>query len=151
MSDGLGARVWLSVLLLLAGASGILGACGGPGGSDAAVAPDAAVPRDCAAGDAAAGARAVTMRGCAGCHGADLGGATRGAPGQNLSPTNLGAWSDFELAAAILDGRGQDGAPLCASMTRFRSVGMTGDQVCDVVAHLRTLAPITRDVADTCM
>ncbi len=144
------ACVWPAIFALFT-VLALLGACGGGGSTDAAVAPDAAVPRDCSAGDAAAGERAVASRGCAGCHGTDLGGATRGSPGQNLTPSHLEVWSDFEIAAAILDGRGRDGAPLCPSMTRFRALGMTGAQTCDVVAHLRSLAPITRDVVDTCM
>ena len=43
------------------------------------------------------------------------------------------------------------GAPLCMSMTRYRLAGMTTTEACNIVAYLRSLAPITRDVADTCM
>jgi len=151
MSYRPGVRVWVALSLLVTVHAALLGACGGGGSTDAAVAPDGPGPQDGSAGDAAAGERAVMTRGCAGCHGSDLGGATRGSPGQNLTSTNLAAWSDGEIAAAILDGRGRDGAPLCVSMTRFRALGMTAVQTCDVVAHLRSLAPITRDVVDTCM
>lgn len=149
MAARLDARVWLSVWMMVGATA--LGACGGGGSTDAAVVPDAPVPADCAGGDASRGAMAVAMRGCAGCHGTDLGGATRGTPGQNLTSTNLGSWTDHEIATAILDGRDLTGTPLCTSMPRFRVLGMTGAQACDIVAHLRALPDVTRDVTDTCM
>ena len=129
----------------------LYGACGPGGGSDAAVAPDAAPPAECSGGDVTMGRMATTTRGCASCHGADLGGAVSGTPGHNLTSTNLGSWTDGELTRAILDGVDDEGATLCTSMTRFRVARMTGEEVCNIVAYLRSLDPITRDVADTCM
>ncbi len=141
---------WLVIAAGLCAAS-LYGACGPGGGADAAVAPDAAPPTDCSSGDVTMGRMASAMRGCASCHGADLGGAVSGTPGQNLTSSNLGSWTDGELTRAILDGVDPAGNPLCSSMTRFRVTRMTGDEVCNIVAYLRSLDPITRDVADTCM
>lgn len=131
--------------------SALVGACGPGGGADAAAAPDAVVPADCASGDAAAGRVAVGMRACTSCHAADLGGATTGTPGPNLTPTNLEGWSDHEIARAILDGEDETGERLCTSMTRFRIARMEATEVCNIVAHLRSLDPIAREVPDTCM
>jgi hypothetical protein len=129
----------------------LVGACG-PGDSPDAAAPvDATAPADCSSGDAAAGRVAVGMRACSSCHAADLGGATTGTPGPNLTPTNLGGWSDQQLTSAILDGVDDDGGRLCTSMTRFRIARMSGTEVCNIVAHLRSLDPIARDIPDTCM
>jgi len=36
-------------------------------------------------------------------------------------------------------------------MLRCRTAGMTEAQTCDLVAHLRSLARVTRNVPDTCM
>ena len=147
MSNSLVSR-WLVVGGLL-GVAALFGACGGGGNTDAAVAPDAVIV-DCASGDAAAGRVAVGMRACASCHAADLGGATTGTPGGNLTPHGLSSWSDREIAEAILHGTGQSGM-LCTSMTRFGPAGMTATEACNIVAHLRSLDPITRDIPDTCM
>lgn len=141
---GIAVGIFLSVAALS-------GACGPGGNPDAAPAADAAPPADCSSGDAMAGRVAVGMRACTSCHSADLGGATTGTPGPNLTPMNLGSWTDQQITTAILDGDDSDGEPLCSSMTRFRRIGMTGTEVCNIVAHLRSLDPIARDVADTCM
>ncbi|MFO0708468.1 MAG: c-type cytochrome [Sandaracinus sp.] len=147
-SNSVVARGWLAVGLL--GIAAVAGACGGGGGTDAAVASDAG-PIDCSGGDVAAGMTATTSRACAGCHGADLGGALMGTPGPNLTSDAISGWSDDALARSILDGIDDGGAPLCMSMTRYRLAGMTTTEACNIVAYLRSLAPITRDVADTCM
>jgi mono/diheme cytochrome c family protein len=133
------------------GLASLAGACGPGGGADAAVTPDAAPPADCSSGDVAMGRMASTMRGCAACHGADLGGAVSGTPGQNLTSSNLGDWTDAEMTRAILDGIDDEGATLCTSMPAFRTSRMTGEEVCNIVAYLRSLDPVTRDVVDTCM
>ncbi len=129
----------------------LAGACGPGGNPDAAAPVDAAAPADCSSGDAAAGRVAVGMRACASCHAADLGGATTGTPGPNLTSTNLGGWSDQQITSAILDGEDEAGDRLCTSMTRFRIAGMNGTEVCNIVAHIRSLDPIAREVPDTCM
>lgn len=141
-----GSWMWLVV----SGALTTMGCGGTPDSTDAR--GDAPIlSLDCSSGSTTAGAAAVTTRGCASCHGADLGGALTGTPGSNLTPSGVGAATDGELAAAILDGRSLDGSPLCVSMLRYRTAGMTEAQACDIVAHLRSLAPVTRSVPDTCM
>ncbi len=146
-------RLWVTILgvATVLSIAALAGACGPGGNPDAAPPADAVAPADCSSGDAMAGRVAVGMRACSSCHSADLGGATTGTPGPNLTSTNLGTWTDQQITSAILDGQGTGGEPLCSAMTRFRIARMTGTEVCNIVAHLRSLAPITRDVADTCM
>jgi hypothetical protein len=141
---------WLVAAGLMSAAA-LLGACGpSGGGSDAAVSPDAAAV-DCSGGDAAMGRMAVTMRGCASCHSTDFGGAVSGTPGPNLTPSELGGWTDAQITRAFLDGVDDENETLCTSMPRYRALGMTSQEACNIVAHLRSLSPIDRDVADTCM
>jgi hypothetical protein len=91
----------------------------------------------------------VTTRGCAGCHGEDLAGGTLGISGRNL--TQLGGWSDAEITNAILRGTDRGGRPLCDAMARYETLGMSPMAACDVVAYLRSLPPIERDIPDTCL
>lgn len=115
--------------------------------TDAAVTPDAFVAEvDCTDGDATAGETAATSA-CTTCHGADLGGndTGTGVPGPNLTPTELDGWTDGQLVTAILDGTDDEGVTLCSSMTRFRSLHDEA-WACDVVAYLRTIDSVTRDV-----
>lgn len=104
---------------------------------------------DCSSGRATAGASEVMTRGCAGCHGEDLAGGTLGISGRNL--TQLGGWSDAEITNAILRGTDRGGRPLCDAMARYETLGMSPMAACDVVAYLRSLPPIDRDIPDTCL
>lgn len=144
-AGGSSGAAWFAAALTL---SSLAIGCGpGDNGTDAAITPDAA-PVNCSTGDVTGGRAATARRACTSCHGADLGGATSGTPGPNL--TTLDDWSDQEITRAILDGVDEDGSPLCASMTRFRAIGVDATEACNIVAYLRSLDAVARDVPDTC-
>ena len=115
------------------------------------------------------------VAGCTGCHspiredrpgdppvegrigaGRDFGGAPDAAVhirGSNITPdptTGLGAWTDGEIVRAIREGVSKDGRTLFPQMpyhTYGRHLG--NGEVLDIVAYLRTLAPITNDPGRT--
>jgi mono/diheme cytochrome c family protein len=95
----------------------------------------------------ATGKALVQARVCTTCHGTDLSGSAVAYPGtavyaSNLTPdtdTGLGAWSDAQLLAAVLDGVDDDGAQLCSVMPTYRAMGMSEEQAQKVVAYLRSL------------
>jgi mono/diheme cytochrome c family protein len=108
------------------------------------------------AGDAQRGAVLFTMAGGCGCHtpdGGPVGAGGRAIPtpfgkfyGTNITPdpeTGIGRWSDAEIIAAIREGnaRGTVEAPV---MPYTQYAGMADADVADLVAHLRTLAPVRR-------
>jgi hypothetical protein len=107
----------------------------------------------CSGADASRGQMQVMTRACGGCHGGDLGGqmSMTATPGSNLTQLSIEGWTEPEIAAAILTGVDHEGAMLCASMPRYGAAGMTNEQACDIAAHLRTLAPITRAVRPCAM
>jgi hypothetical protein len=68
----------------------------------------------------------------------------------NITPdeaTGIGAWSDQEVADAIVKGVGPNGDSLCALMPRL---ALSSSEIADLVAFLRGLAPVSRDVAGMC-
>ncbi len=103
----------------------------------------------------------VAERGCASCHQASddgagvLSGQTRPRPGThayaaNLTPdeeTGLGSWTDDEIARAIREGKDDQGAALCSTMPRFSD--LSDADVAAVVAYLRTLAPVKRQIPES--
>jgi mono/diheme cytochrome c family protein len=108
------------------------------------------------AGDAQRGAVLFAMAGGCGCHTPDggpvgAGGRAIATPfgkfyGTNITPdpeTGIGRWSDAEIIAAIREGnaRGTVEAPV---MPYTQYAGMADADVADLVAHLRTLAPVRR-------
>lgn len=133
-------------------------ACGNGGGTDGGRPPgdSGAGPVDCTGATAAMGmGPAMTSCGIASCHNTDFAG-LRGAVGiasRNLTPdaTGLMGWTTAEIARATLDGIDRRGASLCTSMVRYRSVGMTPAQACNIAAYLQSLAPISNAVTDSCM
>lgn len=108
---------------------------------------------------AARGAGFVHARGCAGCHGAGDGGVLAGqtsprpgtsAYGANLTPdraTGIGAWTEQAIVRAMRAGFDDEGKPLCATMPRFSD--MTDDEATDIVAYLRSLRPVHREIPES--
>ena len=105
-------------------------------------------------GDATRGAVIFAAAGCASCHadadeGAEgLGGGhalasdfgTFYAPNISPDPTHgIGAWSDLELASAIVTGVGRDGGHLYPAFPYAAYNKATMRDVVDLIAHLRTL------------
>ena len=135
--------------LLLAGvvAAGALGAW-------VATAPTPLEPAVIAGltGDADAGARIFAASGCASCHKADevdglAGGkafvsdfGTFYAPNISSDTTHgIGAWSDYDLANAMLAGVSLDGAHYYPAFPYTSYNKMTPQDAVDLIAHLRTL------------
>ena len=109
------------------------------------------------AGDAAHGQVLFAVAGGCGCHTSDGGPVGAGGReiktpfgtfyGPNITPdrdTGVGDWSEKELIAAIRDGTSRLGveAPV---MPYYQYAGMTDGDVEDLVAYLRTLAPVRRE------
>ena len=109
------------------------------------------------AGDAAAGERVFHLAGCAGCHSAPdaaagdrlvlAGGRRLDSPFGTFVVPNIsshpergvGAWSDAELASAIMLGTSRDGSHLYPSFP-YPEYGLAERQdVADLIAYLRTL------------
>ena len=138
-------------------------------GTDTSARADASRPdASCDGIDAAALDPALVLQGrqlvvqlqCTKCHGQILGGNNDGVPSPpfgtayppNLTPdpaTGLGCWSDGLIARAILEGKDDQGAPLCPPMPRFADAGVDQAQALAIVAFLRTLAPVKNQVANT--
>jgi hypothetical protein len=56
--------------------------------------------------------------------------------------TGLGAWSDEQIIRALRFGWDKSGAELCAAMPRYPEMGDV--EATDIVAYLRSLAPVSR-------
>jgi hypothetical protein len=155
----------LSALLAATALSSV--ACGSSSSStatDASTSPstgvDASAQGDGGAAAIAAGEKLVRSFACAACHGApdgSLSGQTTPQPGTlsyppNLTPdrdTGLGNWTDTQIRDAILNGVSHDGRQLCPAMLRYGELGMTQSDAENVVAYLRSLAPVSREVPKT--
>jgi mono/diheme cytochrome c family protein len=112
-----------------------------------------------AAGDSVRGREIFALAGGCGCHTADAGPVGAGGReiptpfgtfyGTNLTAdreTGLGEWSDDEIVAAIRQGDRRDGAVLAPVMPYYRYAAMSDEDVRDLVAYLRTLPAMRRDV-----
>jgi mono/diheme cytochrome c family protein len=98
-------------------------------------------------GDVARGKALTDKNSCAECHGADYAGS---AFYPNITPdpaTGVGAWTDAQIATAMRDGKGIDGAPLCSLMERFP---FSDQDTADVVAFLRSLHAVVKPTPDVC-
>lgn len=82
--------------------------------------------------------------------GGELFGEQMGFPGNfyaaNLTPANLGNWTDGELYRAITAGVAKDGRPLFPIMPYHHFGKMTREDIYAIIAYLRTLEPIEHDV-----
>jgi hypothetical protein len=125
-------------------------------------APDAGGPAP-SPGDAAAqtpaarGAELVHSLGCPTCHDpgdGTLAGQTAPRPGTmaypaNLTPdhdTGIGDWSDDQIVRAVRTGIDDGGRMLCAPMPQFQ---VTDAEAQDLVAYLRSLAPVHHEIPDS--
>jgi len=102
------------------------------------------------------GKAAVTERKCTGCHTADLGGSTTplrdttATYAANLTPdmtTGIGSWTDAQIKTAIRTGVDDEGKELCSKMPRFSD--MSDTEVADIVAYLRSLPPVSREIPES--
>lgn len=66
---------------------------------------------------------------------------------KNLTPFHLGAWSDGELFRAITSGVRPDGGVLFPLMPYPNYGKMDREDIYSIIAYLRTLKPITNEVA----
>jgi len=109
------------------------------------------------AGDAAHGQVLFALAGGCGCHTPDSGPVGAGGReiktpfgtfyGPNITPdrdTGVGDWSDKELIAAMRDGQSRLGVE-SPVMPYYQYAGMTDGDAGDLVAYLRTLAPVRRE------
>ncbi len=82
--------------------------------------------------------------------GGELFGEEMGFPGSfyasNLTPANIGDWTDGELYRAIAEGVGKDGRPLFPIMPYVHYGKMTREDIYSIIAYIRTLEPIEHEV-----
>lgn len=107
------------------------------------------------------GAAVAKNSGCALCHSSPnaadgvLSGQTSPLPSTmayapNLTPdknTGIGDWSDDDIIKAVRSGIDDEGAELCMAMPRFANLS-DGD-VHDLVAYLRSLPAVNRDIPES--
>lgn len=68
----------------------------------------------------------------------------------NLTPdrtTGIGGWADIQIVRAMRFGVDDQGAELCLTMPRFASMG--DEEAATIVAYLRSLPPVTRQIPDS--
>jgi len=110
-----------------------------------------------AAGDAARGGVLFALAGGCGCHTPESGPVGAGGTeidtpfgkffATNITPeprTGIGRWSDVEIEQAIRGGYVRDRGPEAPVMPYYLYAGMADDDVADLIAYLRTLAPVER-------
>jgi hypothetical protein len=68
---------------------------------------------------------------------------------KNLTPTNLGDWSDAEIFRAITSGVKKNGEPIFPIMPYQNYGNMDEEDIKDVIAYLRTLEPIDYTVEES--
>ncbi len=66
---------------------------------------------------------------------------------KNITPYSLGKWSDGEIFRAITTGVSKDGSPLFPVMPHPRYGEMDKEDIYAIIAYLRSLPPIAKDVA----
>ena len=106
-------------------------------------------------GNVAAGMAAVTTRNCKTCHAADLAGSADVIPGSmvyssNITPDNatgIGSWTDAALDAVLRQGKDDAGRQVCAPMPIYNT--MTAQESADIIAYLRSVPPVTREVTES--
>lgn len=107
--------------------------------------------------DPANGALVYAAMGCSGCHMATEDGTPDALPGgrrfvsdfgtfvaPNISPDpthGIGAWTDLEIASAVLHGTSPDGQHYYPAFPYTSYARATPQDITDLIAHLRTLPP----------
>lgn len=64
----------------------------------------------------------------------------------NLTPNTLGSWTDGEIYRAVTSGVGKDGHALFPVMGYQRFGKMSKDDVESIIAYIRTLQPVKREI-----
>ena len=77
----------------------------------------------------------------------DLGGAGK-VYSKNITPAALGSWSDGEVLRSVTAGVARDGTPLFPLMPYLHFGAMSEDDVHAVIAYIRSLKAIERQVSD---
>jgi mono/diheme cytochrome c family protein len=98
-------------------------------------------------GDASRGKLLADKEFCASCHTQSYAGSGYYANITQDEDTGIGAWSDEEIANAIVHGVGDNGDSLCELMPRSE---LSDAQVADVVAYLRTLPAVKNEITRAC-
>jgi mono/diheme cytochrome c family protein len=104
-------------------------------------------------GDVARGENSVTVGQCRSCHGADLAGSPdpigdSTVYSSNITPdeeTGIGLRSDEDLDALMRLGKSVRGDEICAPMPVYDS--MSAQESADIIAYLRSVPPVHREVA----
>ena len=68
---------------------------------------------------------------------------------KNLTPANLGSWSDGEVIRAITCGVTKDNKALFPMMPYFNYNQMTEEDLLSIVAYIRTLEPQEKEIPET--
>ena len=107
-------------------------------------------------GNAAAGGTAVNTRACATCHTGTKGllaGRDMAITGPNITPdktTGIGEWTEAQIVKAILTGVDDEGEPLCATMYRYGTMGMTETEAHDIAAYLKSIPAVSNVSKPAC-
>ncbi|MBO6536601.1 MAG: c-type cytochrome [Balneolaceae bacterium] len=85
--------------------------------------------------------------------GGNLFGLEHGFPGdfyaKNLTPYNLGDWTDGEIYRAITSGVDNEGEPMFPIMPYPNYAQVDPEDIYDIIAYLRTLEPVAHDVPES--
>jgi len=88
----------------------------------------------------------AVIAGCHGCHGYGLSGGRvagppKAPPASNLTPENLGKWTEAQFARAVREGKDEDGGTLDELMPSQTFRGMTDDEVHALWLYVRSVPP----------
>ncbi|MEY4581258.1 MAG: hypothetical protein RL701_5961, partial [Pseudomonadota bacterium] len=70
----------------------------------------------------------------------------------NLTPdsdTGLGDWDATTIKTAILTGEDDEGRMLCSTMPVFGKAGMTDSEATSIVAYLKSLKIVQKDIPES--
>ena len=106
-------------------------------------------------GDVTRGKAAIEVGMCKSCHANDLAGSAGPIPGStvyssNITPddaTGIGMWTDQELDNVMRLGKDDSGQAVCDPMPVYDT--MTAQESADIIAYLRSVPPVNREVAES--
>ena len=99
-------------------------------------------------GDPAKGHKLVILDNCYRCHGDNLAGRSFY---RNITPeieTGIGAWTDKQIATAVLGAVGPNGEIFCATMPLYS--GFKAQEVADLIAYLRLVPAVKNQIVPVC-
>jgi len=85
---------------------------------------------------------------CVTCHGVDRGGIGLYANISSDKENGIGAWTDEEIGAAIVEGKDPEGGNLCSLMVPFAD--MNESDLSDLIEYLRDAPPSNRKITAQC-